>query len=60
MTTIQRAFAILMLVVFVTQAGAGVRYSMPGADVDGLHQQGTENLLEEEEEEDEDEEPDCE
>ena len=61
MTTIQRAFAVLMLLAFASLADAGVRDPAPGAGADVLHQQGAEKLVAEDEEEDEeDEEPDCE
>ena len=61
MTTIQRAFAVSMLLAFASLADAGVRDPAPGAGADVLHQQGAEKLVAEDEEEDEeDEEPDCE
>ena len=58
MTIIRLPLAILVLAAFVAHAGAGVRYPVPDAGADVLHQQ--DGVLLEEEEEDEDEEPDCE
>ena len=58
MTIVGRLFAILMLAAFAAHAGAGVRYPVPDAAEDVLHQQ--DGVLLEEEEEEEDEEPDCE
>ena len=57
MTIVGRLFAILMLAMLAAHAGADVRYPVPDAGADVLHQQDG-VLLEEEEEEDE--EPDCE
>ena len=60
MTIIQKSFAIMMLALFASQAGADVRNPEPGAGADVLHQQDTAIVEEEEKSEEEDEEPDCE
>ena len=63
MTSVQQSLAILMLLAFVSQTGADVRWPTPGVSVDVLHQQDgdqPEGLEEEEDEDEEDEEPDCE
>lgn len=60
MTAVRKSFAIMMLALFASQVGAGVRHLEPGAGADVLHQQDTGILEEEEESEEEDEEPDCE
>ena len=58
MTTIQKSFAILMLVALASHAGADVRPPVAVGGADVLHQQDTTILVDEEDEEDE--EPDCE
>ena len=58
MTTIQRSFAVSMLLAFMSAVGAGVRGPAPGVGVDVVHQQDAGEI--EEEEDEEEEEPDCE
>ena len=64
MTIIRKSSAIMMRVLFASQAGADARHPEPGAGADVLHQQDTgivdEEEESEEEDEEEDEEPDCE
>ncbi len=59
MTSIQRWFAVLTIVVLAFPAGAGVRHPAACAGADVSPQQTTDEPTEEDELE-EDEEPDCE